>query len=189
MTKVTKKQRQGTIHDLEAQLANIEMLEENRPSTPKEIAKYTKIYNELKLFPYGADKKKKKEIIKKINLSNWNENEIIETQRVLKALESYNRLIEKERRKVENEILSGKNVALNDKYLAGKERKEINVPDKIRRELKLYDKDIRLKPYYLQPQKNKLKYFSGQDYNFSISNGFARPLIISKNKLFKNIKF
>lgn len=181
----SKKEKQGTIHELESQLANIEMLGEHHPKTSKQISKYKKIYNELKLFPKGADDKKKKEIIKNVKIMNFNEEEIIENQRILKALEAYNRIIEKERRKVEDEIRSGKSVAANDKILKGYEKKEINIPDKIRGELKIYDKDIRLVKYSLEPQKNKIKYASGQDYNFVIRNGFGRALIIPYKKLQK----
>jgi len=183
----TKREKQGTIHELESQLADIEMMDEYHPHTKKQIIKYRKIFNDLGLFPKGADLKKKNEIISRLKITNFDEDKIVETQKQLKAIEGYNRAIERERRKLEDEASAGKNMVKNEKILkkGSQERVAVNISDKIRGELKIYDKELKLSKYTLEPQKNKIKYYSGQDYNFVIRNGFGRALVISYNKLQK----
>lgn len=181
----TAREKRGTVHDLSAQIANIEQVEQHHPHTKKQIAKYKKLFNEYGLFPRGADNKKKNEIISNLKIVNIDENKLIDNQKILKSLESYNRLIEKERKKLEDEAISGKNMIKNDNILKYKNKIEINIPDKIRSELGIYDKEIYLKRYALEPIKNKIKYYSGQDYNFLIKNGFGRPVIISNKQIQK----
>lgn len=179
----TKKEKQGTIHELEYRLAEIEQAREHKPHTKNQIAKYIKDFNRLKLFPKNADKKKKTEIIKNIAIINFDENSIIENQIKLKSLLAYNRLVEKEKIKLENQIKSGKNVKQNDKILKLQERIEINIPQGIRNDLGIHDKAIRLVKYSPHNYKNKIKYNSGQDYDFLVKNGFGKPIFIPYDKL------
>lgn len=183
--KPTRKERQGTIHDLESQIVNLEQIEEHHPHTKKQIAKYKKLFNEYGLFPKGANNKKKNEIISKLKIVNIDENKIIDNQKILKALESYNRLVDKETRRLKLESMSGKNMIKNEKILQRKEKIELNIPDRIRSDLKIFDKEVLLRKYYVKPFENKVKYYSGQDYNFVITNGFGKALIISDSKLKK----
>lgn len=179
----TKREKQGTVHELDSILANIEEADKYKPHTKIQINKYIKLFDKYKLFPAKADRKKKEKIIKQIKSLNISEADIKSNQVILKSVLNYNRLIDRERRKVENEIRSGKNVKENDRILKGQEKKEIKIPEKIRNDLKLRDKFVRLIKYNTEPIRNKIKLASGQDYDFVIKNGFGRPIIVPYKKL------
>lgn len=181
----TKKDKRGTIHEIEAELADIEQKGTIRVENTKQINYYIEMFNELKLFPKNADSKKKKEIISNLKVENINELEISIELSVLDSTIKYNKLIEKERKKIQNQIKAGKKVRLNKRILDEKEKIEIDIPRDIRNNLQIYNKAVLLRKKSDFQPKNRIKYYSGQDYNFVVRTGFARQIIISENELQK----
>lgn len=179
----TKKEKQGTVHDIDNQLAASEQFDESKPRTAKQITKLVKDFERLKLFPRGATKKKKEDIIKSVSLTRFDEEEIEQQLQKIKSVEKLNRIIEKERRKKENEIRSRKNVRENDLVLKGKERAEVEIPRSIRDDLGIQEKAIYLYKRNSDQFKNKLKYYSGQDYNFVVKTGFQKPFTVPEKEL------
>ncbi len=181
--RIRKTDRLGTIHEIAIQLANIAELDGINPGTTKEKNDYVKLLDKYKLFSKDATAKEKKQIVSKLKLMNFSEVEIVEQQSILKSINTYNRLIDKKRREVEEEIMAGKNVKINDLVLKNVEKIEINIPRHIRNNLKVYEKKVRLKKYDTKTTKNRIKYYSGQDYDFLIKDGFSRPYYVSYDKI------
>lgn len=179
----TEREKQGTIHDLEAQLAAISEYDNSVPANKAAINHYIKEFNKLGLFPKGATKAKKEAIIKKIIVANFNEGDVTEQQQILDSTIKYNRLIDRIRKKLQDEASRGKNMKKNEDYLRMREKYEVNIPRKIREDLHIHDKAVRLFKYDPTPTRNRIKYFSGQDYGFLIRDGFNKPYIIPYKKL------
>lgn len=181
----TKREKQGTIHEIEHQLANLEFIDSKKPKSKQSIKKYTKLFEELKLFPPRATKQKKEQIIKNISIFRFDEDEILNQKQKIKSIEKLNRIIEKERRKIENQIRAKKNVRENDLILKNKERVEIKIPDSVRNDLGIKEKAIFLFKRKNDFYKNKLNYFSGQPYSFVIKTGFQKPFFVPEAELQK----
>lgn len=183
--RIKKTDKVGTIHELAVQLANIAQQENINPVTIKDRNTYKKIFEKYDLFPKNSSQSKKNEIISKLRLLNFKLDEIIEQKEILNSVIQYNKLIEKERIKIEKEIRSGKDVKNNDLRLRNIEPVEINIPRDIRNNLKIYNKSVKLFKYNVDPIKNKIKFYSGQNYNFLIKDGFSKPYEISYDELQK----
>lgn len=181
----TKREIKGTIHELDARIAEISENNKDNPESKKEIDAKIKVFNKYKLFPIKADRKKKEEIIKKIKLNNFNEQEIHNQQEILKQTINFNRTIDRFKKKIEVEIRSGKNVKKNEKILKGFEEVEIPISKDIRRALNIHKKRIFLRPRTTEDIRNRIKYYSGQDYSFLIIDRFSRPELIPEKELEK----
>jgi len=183
--RIRKKDIIGTIHDLPIQLANMAELDSINPDTVKSKNQYKKILEKFKIFPKNASEKDKKEIISKLKLMNFNENEIAEQQRILKSINSYNRLIDKKRIEIENEVKSGKNVKNNMLALKSINKVQIDIPRNIRNDLRVYEKEVKLNKFSTKLTKNRIKYYAGLNYEFIIKDGFSKPYYISYDKVQK----
>lgn len=183
--RIRKTDRLGTIHEIAIQLANIAELDNINPVATKDKNEYVKLLDKYKMFPKDATRKQKIEIVSKLKLMNFNESEIMEQQDILKAINTYNRIVDKKRREVENEILAGKNVKKNDLILKNVEKVEINIPRPIRNHLKIYEKAVKLKKFSTIATKNRINYYSGLNYKFLIKDGFSKPYYIDYDKLQK----
>lgn len=178
------KDKLGTIHDLPALLANLAELDKERPTSKKQIAQYIKEFEELGLFTPKATKAKKEDIIKKLKLINYNKDKVERYQSSLKSVTNFNRIIDRHLRRVENEIRAGVDVKKNEDYRRGREKMVINIPRKIRDDLGITNKAVKLIKYSAQDIRNKIKYHSGQDYDFQIKTGFIfNPTYIPYDKL------
>lgn len=185
----TKKEERGTIHELDSRLAEVAQNEEAKPHTKKQIADKIKEFNALKLFPAKADRKKKEEIVKNLKLNNYNEQEIITQLELLKITQNFNRLIERNKIKIEDEIRgarkSGKNISKLEKIYKGFEEIEISIPKDMRIALNIHKKRIRLIHKGTDEIRNRIKYYSGQEYSFLVKDGFSRPTLIPEEELQK----
>jgi len=181
--RIRKTDRLGTIHEIAIQLANIAELDNVNPSTTKDKNEYVKLLDKFKLFKKNATPKQKRDIVSKLKLMNFNENEIQDQQDILKSINTYNRLIDKKRKEVEDEILAGKNVKKNDLILKNIDKVEINIPRPIRNNLKIYDKAVKLKKYSTVATKNRINYYSGLNYKFLIKDGFSKPYYLDYDKV------
>ena len=164
----------GTILELPIQLANMAELDKINPVNVKEKNSYIKLLDKYKLFPTDATAKKKRDIVSKLKIMNFNENEIQEQQSILKSINAFNRLVDKKTRQLEDEIMSGKNVKFNDLVLKNVEKIELNITKEMRRNLKIYEKKIRLNKFSSVETKNNIKFYSGLNYKFSIKDGFSK---------------
>lgn len=183
MAKLKKTDIKGTVHDLQNQLVNLSQLDTVNPKTTAQKNKFRKLFNKYKLFHKNLSEKSKKEIITNLKVMNFDEKEIVHQLEVLKAIEKVNRIINKKRREVEDEIYSGKNVKRNDLILKQKEKVEINIPKDVRNILNIRDKAIKLRTYSTNTTRNRLDYYSGQNYKFVLKTGFGSPLFIDYNEL------
>ena len=183
--KVSKKELAGTIHELPIQLANMAEMDGINPKSVKQKNEYKKILEKYKLFPKSATPEKKNKIVSGLKLMNFDEKKLINQLAVLKSINSYNRIIEKERRRIENEIMARKNVAINDRLLKNEEKIQLDIPRIIRINLRVHAKAVYLKKYSTKVTNNRIKFFSGQNYDFLIKDGFSRPYYISYDKLQK----
>lgn len=164
----------GTILELPIQLANMAELDKINPVNVKEKNNYIKLLDKYKLFSTGATAKEKRDIVSKLKIMNFNENEIQEQQSILKSINAFNRLVDKKTRQLEDEIMSGKNVKFNDLVLKNVEKIELNITKEMRRNLKIYEKKIRLNKFSSVETKNNIKFYSGLNYKFSIKDGFSK---------------
>jgi hypothetical protein len=183
--RIKKKDILGTIHDLPIQLANIAELDSVNPDTTKSKNSYKKLLEKYKLFSSKASEKQKKEIISNLKLMNFNEDEIAQQQKILKSINSYNRLIDKKRTELEIEVRNGKNVKNNMLALKLVNKVLIDVPRNIRNDLRIYDKEIKLTKFSTKATKNRINYYSGLNYNFLIKDGFSKPYYVSYEKIQK----
>lgn len=180
-----KKEIKGTIHELDAQLAKTFDEEKEKPKSKKQIDSIIKTFNKLKLFPEKATKVKKEEIVKKLKINNFDEQEIINQQEILKQTINFNRAIDRFKKKIETDIRAGKNVRKNEKILKGFEEVEIPISNEIRRALNIHKKRIFLRPKSTEDIRNRIKYYSGQDYSFLIIDRFSKPTLIPEKELEK----
>ena len=183
--RIRKKDIIGTIHDLPTQLANMAEFDSINPDTTKSKNQYKKALEKFKLFPKNASEKDKKEIISKLKLMNFNENDIAEQQKILKSINSYNRLIDKKRIELENEVRSGKNVKDNMLALKLVNKVQIEIPRNIRNDLRIYEKEVKLNKFSTKATKNRIKYYAGLNYDFMIKDGFSKPYYVSYDKVQK----
>jgi len=183
--KIRKTDKLGTIHELAVQLANIAELDKINPVSTKEKNSYVKLLEKYKVFKSNLTLKEKKDIVAKLKLMNFNENEIEEQQNILRAINSYNRIVDKKKREIEIEIRSGKNVKKNDLIYKGIDKVELNIPRNIRGTLKIYEKAVKLKKYSTVSTKNRINYYSGLNYRFMIKDGFSRPYYMDYDKIQK----
>lgn len=183
----TEQEKKGTIHDIEAQLAHMAEFDKMNPKTKKDIDNYIRIFTELKLFTpsVSRSRKKKEAIVKKIKVMNFSEERIIREQGILKSITNFNAIINRQKRKYENLILARKDVKKNDDILNGREKVEVKLPLKVRTDLKIHEKAIRLQKFSSVATTNRIKFYSGQDYMFMIKDGFNRPSFISYDELQK----
>lgn len=168
----------GTILELPIQLANMAELDKINPVNVKEKNNYIKLLDKYKLFSTNATAKEKRDIVSKLKIMNFNENEIQEQQSILKSINAFNRLVDKKTRQLEDEIMSGKNVKFNDLVLKNVEKIELNITKEMRRNLKIYEKKIRLNKFSSVETKNNIKFYSGLNYKFSIKDGFSKKYYV-----------
>lgn len=181
----TKRDIKGTLHELDARLAEITEEGKEHPKGKKEIDNIIRIFNKHKLFPGKPSRAKKEEIVKKLKVNNINEQEVINQQEILKQTINFNRAIDRFKKKVETEIRSGKNVKKNEKILKGFEEVEIPISKDIRRALNIHKKRIFLRPKSTEDIRNRIKYYSGQDYSFLVIDRFSKPTLIPIKELEK----
>lgn len=182
---INDKEKQGTIHELPTQLVALTYLEKLNPKTTKARSVYTKKFEQYGLFPKNASAKEKREIIDNIITINFKEDEIVYYIKQLDLIKKYNRIIDKTRRKVENEILAGKDVKKNNEIIHNSEKIEVEIPRPIREALGVRTKSIRLIKYRTDDIRNKIKFYSGQPYYFLVKDGFTKPYLISYKELQK----
>lgn len=183
--RIRKKDIIGTIHDLQIQLANMAELDNINPDTTKSKNEYKKALEKFKLFPKNSSEKDKKQIISKLKLMNFNESEIVEQQKILKSINSYNRLINKKIIEIENEVRSGKNVKKNMLILKLIDKVEIEIPRNIRSDLRIYEKQVKLNKISTKSTKNRIRYYAGLNYEFLIKDGFSKNYYINYEKVQK----
>ena len=181
--RVSKKDRQGTIHDLPIRLANMAEMDDFNPATLKDKNYYIKILDDYKVFKPSQSIKEKRLIVSKLKLINFDENKLSYNSKMLKAINSYNRIIEKTKVEIENQIRAGKNVKANELIHKNLERIEIDIPRNIRILLRIHEKSVFLKKYTTIEAKNNINYYSGLGYNFIIKDGFNKPYSISYDSL------
>jgi hypothetical protein len=181
--RINKKDRIGTIHDLPIQLANMAEMDEINPVSIKDKNEYIKILEKYNIFKKNLTLKEKKKIVSSLKVMNFNEKEIEYQKRTLKQITSYNRIIDKKRIEIENEIRSGKNVKVNDLILKNVEPVEVEIPRDIRINLRIHEKSVLLRKIKTSYTKNRINYYSGLNYNFLIKDGFNKPYFISYDKL------
>lgn len=183
--RIRKTDKLGTIHEIAVQLANLAQLDVMNPKTTQEKSFYRKKFEKFNLFQKNISNAKKREIISSLKISNFKEDEILHYQGVLKSVNEFNKIIEEKREQIEEDIRAGINVRKNDQRLRNLEPVEIDIPRSIRSDLRIVHKAVRLKKYDSETVKNKIKYFSGQDYDFLIKDRFNKPYLIPYSKLQK----
>lgn len=183
----TEKEKKGTIHEIEAQLANLAEFDSMNPKTRDDIDDYIRIYSELKLFTPTQlkDKKKRDKLIKSIRVMNFSEDRIKREQGILKSINNFNKIIARQKLKIEKLIRAKKDVKKNDDILRGREKIEVKLPLKVRTDLKIHEKNIRLQTFSTIATANRIKFYSGQDYMFMVKDGFGKPFFISYDELQK----
>ncbi len=155
------------------------------PVSIKDKNHYLKLLDRYGLFGKDKTRKEKLDIVSKLKVLNFNEPFLQDEIDTLKAINSYNRIITKKRKQIEDEIRAGKNVKENDLILKGIERVEVVLPKNIRHNLRIIEKRIRLKKYSTKTVNNRIKYYGGLNYNFLIKDNFNKNYFISYEKLQK----
>lgn len=183
--RIRKKDIQNTIHELSIQLSNIAQMDNVNPVSTKDKNEYVKIFEKYKLFPKDINKKQKLEIVSKLKLMNFNEAFLKDEIEQLSAISKFNRIIDKKRIEIENEVRAGKNVKANMLLLNNIETIEVQIPKDIRSILRIQEKRIRLKKIDKKETKNRIKYYSGQNYDFLIKDNFNKPYYINYDSLQK----
>lgn len=186
--KLKKTDTKGTIHDLPNQLANLAAIDKINPKTAVQKAKYRKIFNKYKLFHKNVKETTKKEIINNLKVVNFDETKIRKNIEMISAIEKYNRIINKKRIEIENEVRRGKNVKNNMLLLENKSKVELSIPRGIRVALDISEKAVKLRPRSVLFIRNRLDYVSGQDYKFVIKTGFGNPYLVPYSELQKKRK-
>lgn len=181
--RIRKRDIQNTIHELSIQLANIAQMDNVNPVSIKDKNEYVKIFDKYKLFPENINKKQKLEIVSKLKLINFNEAYLKDEIDQLNAIKKFNTIINRKRIKIENEVRAGKNVKANMLILNNIEPIEVQIPKDIRSVLRIQEKRIKLKKISTKETRNRIKYYSGQNYDFLIKDNFNKPYYINYNEL------
>lgn len=181
--RIRKRDIQNTIHELSIQLANIAQMDNVNPVSIKDKNEYVKIFDKYKLFPENINRKQKLEIVSKLKLINFNEAYLKDEIDQLNAIKKFNTIINRKRIKLENEVRAGKNVKANMLILNNIEPIEVQIPKDIRSVLRIQEKRIKLKKISTKETRNRIKYYSGQNYDFLIKDNFNKPYYISYNEL------
>lgn len=181
--RIRKRDIQNTIHELSIQLANIAQMDNVNPVSIKDKNEYVKIFDKYKLFPENINRKQKLEIVSKLKLINFNEAYLKDEIEQLNAIKKFNTIINRKRIKLENEVRAGKNVKANMLILNNIEPIEVQIPKDIRSVLRIQEKRIKLNKISTKETKNRIKYYSGQNYDFLIKDNFNKPYYISYNEL------
>lgn len=104
-------------------------------------------------------------------LAEWSE--------IKKAIRKFNKKIRDKRHELEDEVRAGKNVKLNMEYLRGEKRVDMDLPKSVTKPLakrfftfKLKNQILKEAPYdYIN---NKINFFEGKDFDFTIDTGFGK---------------